>query len=221
MRLIAVYSRFWLKVQIDYLYTGNVMNRVKLLLASVCLLASSMASAGVMYTWSTLATAPGMRSLSGFIELSDAAAASGHVSYRAPSCDPWPCSLADPASPILRFAFEVNAHTKSALDIDLVAGTGYDFGMPSFDAEFDHGAGRIANLALFVNTLTSTLRIGGDAIEWFSSDADNCYFGCAGAQGRFAAADVPEPGSLALLALALLAGLVAPGMRTCVRRSAT
>ena len=191
------------------------MNRVKLLLASLCLVASSIASAGVVFTWSTLSTSPDMRSLNGFIELSDAAALSGHVSYHAPMCDPWPCSLADPASPILRFGFEVNAHTQSALDIDVIAGTGYDFAMPSFDAQFDVGAGRIANLALFVNTLTSSLRIGGDVIEWFSSDTDNCYFGCAGAQGRFVAAEVAEPGSLAL---ALLAGLAAATLRRRGRR---
>ncbi len=194
------------------------MNRLKILLASLCLMASTVASAGVVYHWRSSATTPDMRSMSGLIELSDAAAAGGHVSYRAPMCDPWPCSLADPASPILRFAFEVNAHTPSALDIDLMAGTGYDFGMPSFDAEFDVGAGRIANLALFVNTLTSTLRIGGDVIEWFSSDADNCYFGCVGAQGRFVAAEVPVPGSLALLALGMLAGLAASGRAPGFRR---
>lgn len=191
------------------------MNRVKLLLAGLFLMVPMLASASVVYTWSTIATTPDLRSLSGFIELSDAAAASGHVSYRAPSCDPWPCSLADPASPILRFAFEVNAHSLSALDIDVIAGSGYGFGMPSFDAQFDVGAGRIANLTLFVNTLTSTLRIGGSVIEWFSSDTNNCYFGCAGAQGQFLAAEVPEPGSWALLALAVLAALMAagPGVR--------
>lgn len=183
------------------------MNHLKLLLASLCLMASTMASAGVMYTWTTSAATPDMRSISGFIELSDAAVASGHVSYQAPWCDPWPCSLADPASPILRFAFNVNHHASSALTIDLLAGTGYDFAQPSFNAEFDVGAGRLANLSLFVNTINSTLRIGDDLIQWFSSDADNCYFGCAGAQGEFVAADVPEPGSLALLFMACLAAL--------------
>lgn len=180
------------------------MNRVKLLLASLCLMASTMASAGVVYHWRSSATTPDMRTVSGLIELSDAAVASGHVSYRAPACDPWPCSLADPASPILRFSFEVNAHMQSALDIDLLAGTGYGFPMPSFDADFDVGAGRIGNLNLFVNSINSTVRIGDDVIAWFSSDADNCYFGCSGAQGQFVAADIPEPATPALCALALL-----------------
>lgn len=183
------------------------MNPIKLLLAGLCLMVSTLASASVVYSWSTTAATSDMRSISGFIELSDAAVASGHVSYQAPSCDPWPCSLADPASPILRFAFKVNHHTTSALDINLLAGTGYDFPQPSFNVDFDVGAGRLANLSLFVNTINSTLRIDGDLIQWFSSDADNCYFGCAGAQGGFRAADVAEPGTLALLFMACLAAL--------------
>lgn len=185
------------------------MVRVKLLLACLCLMASGMAPAGVVYTWRTTAATPDMRSISGFIELSDAAAAASHVSYQAPSCDPWPCSLADPASPIQRLGFMVNGDLPSALDIDLVAGTGYGFPMPAFDAEFDVGAGRLANLSLFVNTLNSTLRIGGNLIALFTSDADNCYWGCSGAQGQFVAAEVPEPGSLALFALACVAAALA------------
>lgn len=188
------------------------MVRVKLLLACLCLTASAMAPAGVVYTWRSAAAAPDMRSVAGLIELSDAAAASSHVSYQAPSCDPWPCGLADPASPIQRFAFMVNGDAPSALAIDLAAGTGYGFPTPAFDAEFDVGAGRLSNLSLFVNTLISTLRIGAGVVDLFSSDADNCYWGCSGAEGQFVAADVPEPGSLALFALACLAaGLAGTG----------
>jgi hypothetical protein len=184
------------------------MKLAKLLLAGLCLMASTLASAGVVYTWHTSAASADMRSLRGFIELDAAAAASGHVSYRAPVCDPWPCDLADPASPILRFAFAVNNDAPSALAIDMLDGTGYGFAMPSFDAEFDVAAGRISNLSLFVNTVNSTLRINADVIAWFSSDAANCYLGCAGAQGQFVA-DVPEPGAPALLLLACLAALAA------------
>jgi hypothetical protein len=52
------------------------------------------------------------------------------------------------------------------------------------------------------------LRIEGYVIELFSSDAANCHWGCSGAWGQFAVAEVPEPGSLALL-LACLAALLA------------
>lgn len=185
------------------------MNRVKLLLACLCLLTSTMASAGVVYTWRTTVSTPDMRSLNGFIELSDAAVAAGHVSYQAPSCDPWPCSLSDPASPIMRFGFKVNQDRPSALAINLIEGSGYDFPMPAFNADFDIAAGRLVNLRLFVNTMSSTLQLGGDVIEWFSSDADNCYFGCSGAEGQFVAADVAEPRALALFVLALAAAALA------------
>lgn len=185
------------------------MNRVKLLLAGLCLMASAMASASVVYTWRTSATSPDMRSVSGFIELSDAAAASGHVVYHAPSCYPWPCDLSDPDSPILRFGFMTNNDGDSSIGIDLVAGTGYNLEAPAFDAQFDVVAGRIANLALFVNTWSSTLGISGDLVTWFSSDAANCNSPCSGARGQFVAADVSEPASAALFALACLSAAAA------------
>lgn len=190
------------------------MVRVKLLFACLCLTACAAAPAGVVYTWRSAAATPDMRSVAGLIELSDAAAASPHVSYQAPSCDPWPCDLADPASPIQRFAFMVNGDAPSALAINLAAGTGYGLPMPAFDAEFDVGAGRLSGLHLFVNTLISTLRVNGNLVGLFSSDADNCYWGCSGAEGQFVAAELPEPGSAALFALACLAaGLAATGAR--------
>jgi hypothetical protein len=185
------------------------MKRLKLLLACVCLTVSTLASAGVVYTWRTGALSPSIYSVTGFIELSEAAAAAGHVSYTAPSCQPWPCDLADPASPILRFGFNVNNYPLSALDIDLVAGTGYDIETPSFDAEFDIVNGHLTNLSLFVNTFVSTLRIHGDTVTWFSSDTDNCYFPCEGARGQFVEVGITEPAPLALIGLAGVGAMAA------------
>lgn len=185
------------------------MNRLKCLLACLCLAASSLASAGVIYTWRTTALSPTITSATGFIELTEAAVASGRVSYTAPFCDEFPCDLSDPDSPILRFGFMVNNHTSSAINIDLIAGTGYNLSNPSFDAGIILVDGQITGIGLYINTLDSTLWIGGDSIISFSSDADNCHTPCMGAEGQFVRADIPEPAPLALLGLAGLGAALA------------
>jgi hypothetical protein len=192
------------------------MKHVKIVLAGACLMASSWASAGVVYNWTSTASSDSMRSVSGFIELSDSA--TGHVSYQARNCGDWPCDLSDPASPILRFGYTVNHDAASAMAIDLVAGTGLDTATPRFNAEFDITAGRLSQLSLDISTFYSSLRMDGNLVTWFSSDADNCLLGCSGAEGQFVQADVPEPASLALFALACLGAGVA--RRTTRARSA-
>lgn len=185
------------------------MNRLTCILAGLCLAASSLAQAGVVYTWRTSALSPSIASATGFIELTEAAVASGLVNYRAPFCSQFPCDLSDPDSPILRFGFTVNNHSSSALNIDLVAGTGYNLETPSFDAGILLVDGRITDIELYVNTLDSTLWLSGNTIVSFSSDTDNCHTPCMGAQGQFVPVGLPEPAPLALLGLAGLGAALA------------
>ena len=176
------------------------MTRLKLLLATLCMTVSSLASAGVVYTWQVSSLSTEIYNMSGYIELADSAA--GQINYNAVNCADWPCDLSDPGSPILKFVMKIN-QPQGSLDIDLLAGTGYDFNTPSFDASFDILGDRLSNFSLYINTIRSSLRIEGDYVALFSSDTDNCLFGCSGATGEFVrAAQVPEPSSLALLALA-------------------
>jgi hypothetical protein len=176
------------------------MTRLKLLLASLCMTASTMASASVVYTWQSTSVTSELTSMTGYIELADWAV--DHVAYQAVQCADWPCDQADPGSPILRFVMRFNNIDYGTLNLDPVAGTGYDIQTPAFDASFDMVGNALSNLKLFVNTFESTLQIDGDFITRYSSDAPNCHWGCSGATGAFVrAAQVPEPGSLALFGL--------------------
>jgi hypothetical protein len=181
--------------------TGEFMNRLKLLLAGACLTASSFASAGVIYHWSVTSVSPEIRDVSGFIELSDAAV--GDVSYHVPACNSTPCNFADPDSPVQRLKLRFNDLFAGTLDLDVTTGDGYVIDAPSFDIAFTIEGDHLANLHLFLNTYFVTLQIVDGQIVQYASDSDNCFFGCSGSSGQFVrAAQVPEPGSLALLALA-------------------
>lgn len=177
------------------------MNRIKLLLASACLTASSFASAGVIYTWTMTSASPEIRDVAGFIELSDTAA--GDISYHVPACNSTPCDFADPGSPIRRIGLGFNSLFQGRVDLDVTTGDGYVIDTPQFDIDFSIEGNRLANFNLSLNTYFVTLQIADGQIAYYASDSDNCYFGCSGGSGQFVrAAQVPEPGSLALLALA-------------------
>jgi len=177
------------------------MTRLKLLLASLCMTVSTMASASVVYTWQSTSVTNELSSMTGYIELADWAV--DHVAYQAVQCADWPCDQADAGSPILRFVMRFNNIDLGTLNLDPVAGTGYDMPTPAFDATFDVVGNTLANFSLFINTFETTLQVDGDFITRYSSDAPNCQWVCSGGTGAFVrAAKVPEPGSLALLALA-------------------
>jgi len=182
------------------------MKTIQLLLASACLAASTCASAGVIYNWNIASTSPEIRAVSGFIELSDNAV--GPVSYHAPACNSTPCDFADPASPVLRLGMRFNNMFEGSIDLDVAAGTGYVIDDPVFDIAFTVEGDRLSHLNLYLNTFFVTLEIVEGQFAYYASDSTNCYFGCTGGSGAFlrdAAVQVPEPGSLGLLALAGLA----------------
>jgi hypothetical protein len=191
--------------------------------------AGSAAYAGVVYSWETLATSDTITSAVGRIEISDAAFAAGQGSYSAPSsCGADAAGCEDPSSPIVSFYFRINSAGPTAADIDLnlAQGTGTRWPMQNwFNADYSvNGNGLL--LDLVANTGETDMRMEANSIARFSSDSP--YFGfacwggeCSGASGRWvqmasasrivAAAEVPEPGSMLLLALGAMAALAAGG----------
>ncbi len=185
---------------------GSFMNTLRALSLCAALMAPACASANVIYEWRTFSTSSTIYSVTGFIELTDAAAASGAVAYEFKDpCGGDPlCNYGDPTSPIVRFSFMVNDYP---IDIDLHAGTGFIAGGASgmFDAAFTVTPGALGNMQLYVNDSRSHVWLDGWVVADANSDIDNlCGFGCSGATGGFFR-DVPEPASLGLAGAALLA----------------
>ncbi len=178
------------------------MNRLKFLLASLCLGTSTLASAGVLYEWRITGVSPEIRTVSGFIELSDTA--TGHVHYELAACNAGPCSYADPASPILRLSMIVNDLAQGKIDINPLSGAGYGLPVPYFAADFFIEGNRLTHLNLDINVRSANMLVREGQITDYASDNDHCDIDlCNGGAGEFLrAAKIPEPGSLALLALA-------------------
>lgn len=183
--------------------------------------ACTEASAGIVYQWETLSTSPTISSAIGRIEISDAAHAAGKANYTAPPRCVYQagCNYGDSSSPVISFYFRVNSQLPTAADIDLhlVQGTGTLFPLDEwFRANFTI-SGNILNLDVFAHTGETDMRMDGNSITRFGSDApvfgDDCFMnGCSGATGRWVQAQVPEPGSVALFAIgALIASILRLG----------
>lgn len=184
---------------------GNDMKLLRALTLSAALLAPALASAGVIYEWRTHSTSDSIYSATGLIELSDAAVKAGQVAYHYsdPCGGNFACNYADPASPIIRFLFTVNHYP---IEIDFHAGSGFIFGGSAghFSAAFTLEGRTLGSMRLYGNDGQSHVELVDTLIADANSDYDNgCWFGCSGAQGAFYL--VPEPGSVALAGVGLLA----------------
>ena len=197
----------------------------KIIAACVLLAAASTASASVVYNWETLSTSATISSAVGQIEISDDAFAAGQGSYSAGySCGSNYTGCGDAASPIISFYFRVNSTnpTGSDINLNLVNGSGTLWPMQNwFDAAYSLSGNEML-LDVFASTGETDMRMQGNTVARFSSDAP--YFGfacwggeCSGASGRWVQAapitamleaEVPEPGSVFLLGMGTVAALL-------------
>lgn len=179
------------------------MNTLRTLLLCAGLAAPAFASAGVIYEWRTASTSSSIYSVTGYIELSEAAVQAGNVDYQfSDSCGDHPqCDYSDKASPILRFSFMVNDHP---IDLDFYHGTGFYYGPAagSFGASFSVGALSLGPMNLFANDGNSYVWLDGSLIADANSDMWGCEGGCSGATGGFFR--VPEPASVLLMGAGMM-----------------
>jgi hypothetical protein len=187
--------------------------------------AGSAASAAVVYSWETQSTSDTIFSAVGRIEISDDAFAAGQGSYSAPaSCGANAVGCEDPSSPIVSFYFRINNPSPTSADIklNLVQGTGTLWPLQNWFSASYTVSGSGLMLDLFASTGETEMRMEGNTIARFSSDAPDygyaCFSGgCSGASGRWVpmmtvsrladAAEVPEPGSALLLGIGTAAAL--------------
>jgi hypothetical protein len=184
------------------------MKLLRALLFCAGLVLPAFSHAGVIYEWRTASTSDSIYAVSGFIELSEAAAQAGSVSYAFSNpCGGVPgCDYGDLDSPILRFFLQINEYL---IDIDLQKGGGFEgYPEPSwFHAVFAVGGSSLGGMNLYAYDGQSHVRFDGALITDSNTDWMGCPLeGCSGATGGFfRAAPLPEPGSAVLLGAGLLA----------------
>lgn len=182
------------------------MRYLTLLFLCACLLCSGKASAGVLYTWQMTQPSSTIHTAGGFLELTDDAVQSGSVSYAVTvSCNAMPCLFSDPLSPILRFEFWANNPQYGAY-VSPITGQGLveRWEDSSFNVNFTITAHRIADFTMTLSNFDTTMNMANGTIIQLSSDWPGCLMHCAGSSGFFKEVNVPEPGSLPLIALGLL-----------------
>lgn len=175
----------------------KLINIVVLLLAA---LLGQTAAASVMYPWQTTALSGNITSAEGWIEITDAAAKTGHVDYLSPDCHDVPCT--DAFSPIVSFYFAVNGQSYyQPRNAEGLTFHSYSFLRTQFSIEGYH----LTNFSLSANNTFADVTISNGVS--FNTDVPGpCSAGtCSGATGRFGT--VPEPGSVLLIALGIALAL--------------
>lgn len=157
------------------------------------------ANASVIFSWKTDTLSDTITSAEGMIELTDAAAKSGAVSYSLlPECFASGCT--DPLSPIVSFHFVVN---RQSIDLH---GTGAGLRFPQwsyFATNFLVEDNRLTNFSLYANDSETDIRFT-TSVSFNTDRPGPCsYTGvCTGATGQFV--QVPEPGTMALTGVGFL-----------------